>query len=89
MPFDGNNWKTSKLVPYKALLTQLHNLYGPLERLQDDTNDTSKHWRVPGHKGSIGFITRYVWLFQGGFRADNLPAVCYLLLVGETDLLAA
>lgn len=58
MPFDGNQWKTSKLVPYQTLLAQLTELYGPLERMQDDAHDTSKHWRVPGYAGSLGFITR-------------------------------
>lgn len=58
MPFDGNRWKPEKLVPFQQLLQTITRKYGPLERLQDDANDTSKHWRVPGHVGRIGFISR-------------------------------
>lgn len=58
MPFDGNRWKPEKLVPFQALLDTISNRFGPLERLVDDANDTSKHWRVPGHIGKLGFITR-------------------------------
>ena len=60
MPFDGNRWKPEKLVPYQQLLRTIEEKYGPLEKLEDDANDTSKHYRAPGHIGSIGFITRYV-----------------------------
>jgi molybdenum cofactor biosynthesis enzyme MoaA len=60
MPFDGNRWKPEKLVPFNQLLDTITQKYGPLERLQDDANDTSKHWRVPGHLGRIGFISRCI-----------------------------
>ncbi|KAK0538214.1 hypothetical protein OC834_000540 [Tilletia horrida] len=58
MPFDGNKWQMGKLVTYRQLLDRIQHKFGPLERLQDDDNDTSKGWRVPGFAGSIGFITR-------------------------------
>ena len=57
MPFDGNQWQTKKLVPYQDLLAIIRETYGGLERLEDDSNDTSKGWRVPGYAGSVGFIT--------------------------------
>jgi len=58
MPFDGNKWNAAKLVPYESLLTHIRSEFGELEKMEDDANDTSKHWRVPGHKGTVGFITR-------------------------------
>ncbi|KDN53396.1 molybdenum cofactor biosynthesis prote [Tilletiaria anomala UBC 951] len=57
MPFDGNRWQTSKLVPYQDLLAVIREMYGDFERLEDEANDTSKGWRVPGYKGRVGFIT--------------------------------
>jgi molybdenum cofactor biosynthesis enzyme MoaA len=60
MPFDGNRWKPQKLVPFQQLLSTIRERYGPLQKVEDDANDTSKHWKVPGHVGSIGFITRLV-----------------------------
>jgi Molybdenum Cofactor Synthesis C len=65
MPFDGNKWQTSKLVPYQELLSSLREMYGDLERLEDDKNDTSKGWRAPGYKGNIGFITSMTDHFCG------------------------
>lgn len=58
MPFDGNRWRPEKLVPYSQLLERITERFGALEKVADDTNDTSKHWRVAGHKSSLGFITR-------------------------------
>lgn len=58
MPFDGNKWRPDKLVPYKTLLERIEARFGPLERAADDPHDTSKHWRVPGSAGTLGFITR-------------------------------
>lgn len=58
MPFSGNCWQSTSLVPYRTLLHRIQSVFGPLQRVQDDKNDTSKHWKVPGHVGKIGFITR-------------------------------
>lgn len=58
MPFDGNKWRPEKLVPYRVLLERIVERFGPLEKVGDAANDTSKHWRVPGSRGTIGFITR-------------------------------
>lgn len=64
MPFDGNKWQVQKLVPYRDLVKTIQTEFPTIERVahRDDANDTSKHWRVPGHQGTVGFITRYVWL---------------------------
>jgi GTP 3',8-cyclase / cyclic pyranopterin monophosphate synthase len=57
MPFDGNRWKTSKMVPYKELIDAIERELGPMEKLKDDPNDTTKSFQVPGYKGRVGFIT--------------------------------
>ncbi|SPO20628.1 related to Molybdopterin biosynthesis CNX2 protein [Ustilago trichophora] len=60
MPFDGNKWQVQKLVPYRDLVETIQTEFPTFERVtnRDDPNDTSKHWRVPGHQGTVGFITR-------------------------------
>ncbi|KAK0547626.1 hypothetical protein OC846_003962 [Tilletia horrida] len=81
MPFDGNKWAEGKLVPYRTLLEKIQHRFGPLERLRDDDNDTSKGWRVPGFAGSIGFITSMTEHFCGTcnrlrITADGNLKVC-------------
>lgn len=65
MPFDGNKWRPEKLVPYSQLLENITEQYGPLEKVVDDTNDTSKHWKVSGHQSRLGFITSMTEHFCG------------------------
>ncbi|KAL9937418.1 hypothetical protein V8E36_003827 [Tilletia maclaganii] len=88
MPFDGNKWQQGKLVPYRQLLDHIQHKFGPLERLRDDPNDTSKGWRVPGFAGSVGFITSMTEHFCGTcnrlrITADGNLKVC---LFGNTEV---
>ncbi|PWN40418.1 molybdenum cofactor biosynthesis prote [Ceraceosorus guamensis] len=81
MPFSGNSWQATSLVPYKVLLQRIQAAFGPLERVQDDKNDTSKHWKVPGHRGRLGFITSMTDNFCGTcnrlrITADGNLKVC-------------
>ncbi|KAL0079666.1 molybdenum cofactor biosynthesis protein 1-like protein [Phycomyces blakesleeanus] len=57
MPFDGNRWKSEKMVPYRELLTRIESIYGKLTKLTDDKNDTTKAYQVPGYQGKLGFIS--------------------------------
>ncbi|KAE8269484.1 hypothetical protein A4X09_0g2858 [Tilletia walkeri] len=88
MPFDGNKWQMGKLVSYRDLLDRIQHKFGPLERLRDDDNDTSKGWRVPGFAGSIGFITSMTEHFCGTcnrlrITADGNLKVC---LFGNAEI---
>ena len=42
MPFDGNKWNSSKLVPYAKMLEIVKGHFPEIERLNDSVNDTSK-----------------------------------------------
>lgn len=43
MPFDGNKWSDSKMVPYKKLIESIESHYrGSIERITDESNDTAK-----------------------------------------------
>lgn len=80
MPFDGNRWDDTHLVPYQELIDQIHQHY-PLVRQQDGPNDTSKTYRVPGFQGTIGFITSMTDPFCEGcnrlrITADGHLKVC-------------
>lgn len=57
MPFGGNGWTDAHFVPYSEMIERIEARFGPLERLQDRPNDTSKTYRVPGFRGRAGFIT--------------------------------
>lgn len=73
MPFDGmnglildNQWKENKMVPYQELIKTIEKRVGPLEKISDDPNDTSKNYTIPGHIGQVGFITSMTDHFCGG-----------------------
>ena len=46
----------------------------PLERLEDGPNDTSKTYHVPGHRGTVGFITSMTEHFCEGCNRLRLTA---------------
>ncbi|KAN0066383.1 hypothetical protein ACQY0O_000477 [Thecaphora frezii] len=90
MPFDGNKWQAGKLVSYKDLVDTIRKKYPDFERIaaRDDANDTSKHWHVPGHQGTIGFITSMTDNFCGTcnrlrITADGNLKVC---LFGNSEV---
>jgi len=59
MPFDGNRWDRSKLVPYQELVERIGKKHPSLSRVkhEDAPNAVSKLWHVEGWKGRIGFIS--------------------------------
>ncbi|CAB3254983.1 unnamed protein product [Arctia plantaginis] len=56
MPFSGNKWDDSKLVPYRDALRSVFARYPDLTPAKPRDNDTATMWQVPGHAGSVGFI---------------------------------
>ncbi len=74
MPFDGNRWDDRKMVPYAEMLEKIRLSFPDLERVEDAPNDTSKAYRVPGHKGRIGFITSMSEHFCGSCNRLRLTA---------------
>ncbi|KAI9093092.1 hypothetical protein DFS34DRAFT_272259 [Phlyctochytrium arcticum] len=57
MPFGGNKWNERKLVPYQEMLGGLGKIYPDIIKIDDEKNDTSKAYTIPGHQGKFGFIT--------------------------------
>lgn len=57
MPFDGNRWQDTKLLPYADMIDLIKEQFPDFHKLPDGPNDTSKAWKVPGHRGTVSFIT--------------------------------
>ncbi|XP_071962539.1 uncharacterized protein [Antedon mediterranea] len=74
MPFDGNKWNNKKLVPMKEMLNKIEIRWPTLERIGDLPNDTSKAYKVPGFKGTIGFIASMSQPFCGTCNRLRLTA---------------
>jgi cyclic pyranopterin phosphate synthase len=65
MPFDGNKWSQGKMLSYREMLDIIRAKYPELRKVQDQKNDTSKTYEVPGFVGRMGFITSMTHNFCG------------------------
>ncbi|MCM4155962.1 GTP 3',8-cyclase MoaA [Gramella sp. AN32] len=95
MPFDGNRWSKSKLVTEEEILEKVEGFFGkqPLEKLVDETNFTSRNYRIQGFQGQFGIISSVSNPFCDGCNRIRLTANgkiknC-LFSNHETDLLSA
>lgn len=92
MPFSGNRWTNNKVVSLHEMLTTINNQYCFLP-LQNDLNDTAKHFMIPGYAGSFAVISTMSSPFCSGcnrmrLTADGKMKNC-LFSKDETDLLTA
>ena len=90
MPFDGNAWAQRKLVPYAEMLQRVSAQYPALRRLADPREEVAKNFALPGHQGSVSFVTSMTEHFCGGcnrlrLMADGALKVC-LFGANETSL---
>lgn len=88
MPFDGNKWRSGRMVPYQEMLDIISATFPDTERLKDKPNDTSKAYKVPGFVGQFGFITSMSEHFCGScnrlrITADGNLKVC---LFGNSEV---
>jgi cyclic pyranopterin phosphate synthase len=65
MPFDGNKWSQGKMLSYQEMLDIIRAKYPTLRKVQDQKNDTSKTYEIPGFVGRMGFITSMTHNFCG------------------------
>jgi len=92
MPFSGNRWTSNKVVSMHDILSTISSEYSFLP-LQNDKNDTAKHFMIPGHEGSFAVISTMSSPFCSGcnrmrLTADGKMKNC-LFSNSETDLLTA
>eukprot|EP00906_Rhabdomonas_costata_P004786 RCo007116 len=92
MPFDDNHWTAKQFFGYEEQLQMIRAAYPTLEHCgeQADGDSTAKLWHVPGHRGTVGFITSMSNHFCAGcnrlrLTADGHLKVC-LFDRTETDL---
>jgi cyclic pyranopterin phosphate synthase len=66
MPFDGNVWSDAKLVPYRELMASISDRFpAGLSRAADPAGEVAKNFTLPGHRGSVSFITSMTHAFCG------------------------
>ena len=93
MPFSGNEWDTTKVVPLAEILdkVQSHYAFNDIEALSGDLNGTSKNYKIKSFEGRFGVISSVTNPFCDGcnrmrLTADGKLKNC-LFSNQETDLL--
>ena len=93
MPFDGNNWDTSKIVSYKDILDKVEEYYLPsnVTMLTNEKNFTARNFKIKGFTGTFGIISTVTNPFCDSCNRIRLTANgklknC-LFSTTETDLL--
>lgn len=83
MPFDGNVWSSAKLVPYRETLAAVQARYpgAALTRDADPAGEVAKNFSLPGHRGTVSFVTSMTSAFCGDcnrlrLMADGALKVC-------------
>jgi len=88
MPFEGNTWSNKLFISYKEMIKNIKQAGYDLVEAQGHPHDTSKTYQVPGHMGSVGFITSMSDHFCGTcnrlrLMADGALKVC---LFGQNEV---
>ncbi|MDZ7756825.1 GTP 3',8-cyclase MoaA [Rhodohalobacter sp.] len=90
MPFQGNDWDNSKLVPYFEILEKVNEEFST-EKLKDGPHDTTKSFKVKGAAGTFSVISSMTAPFCSScnrlrLTADGKMRNC-LFSTKDTDLL--
>ena len=91
MPFEGNNWRSGKMISSAALLKRASDHF-ELIPVENSFHGTAKIFRVLGYTGKFGFISTMTAPFCEGcnrirLTADGKIKNC-LFSKGEMDLLS-
>ncbi|CAH0399948.1 unnamed protein product [Chilo suppressalis] len=87
MPFSGNAWDDSKLVPYRQALREISKRF-EVEGGGRAAGDTARIWTLKGHRGTVAFIASMTQPFCSTcnrlrLTADGSLKVC---LFGEAEV---
>ncbi|EPQ60256.1 molybdenum cofactor biosynthesis prote [Gloeophyllum trabeum ATCC 11539] len=74
MPFTGNKWQQTKMVPSSELLDRISSRHPELFKAADELNDTARSYKIPGYAGSFGFISSMSDHFCGSCNRLRLTA---------------
>ncbi len=75
-----------KLVPLAEMRRRVEAVYGPLEPLETDPHDAARLFRIPGARGTVGFISTISEPFCAGCNRMRLTADGRLRLCLLSDL---
>ncbi len=56
MPFPGNKWGAEQCIPWNDLLDKIQTRYN-LDSLRSNTGEVARSFQVPGHLGTVSFIS--------------------------------
>ncbi len=92
MPFPGNEWSASMVLPSAQLQQLISQRFGPLQPCTNDLHDTARSFSLMGKNNRIGFISTMTEPFCAQcnrlrLSADGKLRTC-LFGSTETDLLA-
>lgn len=73
MPFNGNQWKKSKVITMKDMLTIIDSQFS-YQKIKDNNNDTTKKFKVEGYEGTFAFITTMSQPFCQGCNRMRITA---------------
>ena len=81
MPFDGNGWDRTELVPWTTTRAAIEAVHGPLTPRDDAPSSTARTFTRPGWRGRIGFVASMTAPFCAGctrlrITADGSLKVC-------------
>lgn len=66
MPFNGDGRTPGVLLwNHRRILQHLRDHFPAIEKLHDPENSTAFHYKIPGHKGTIGIIAAFSRTFCG------------------------
>ncbi|KAH8120022.1 molybdenum cofactor biosynthesis prote, partial [Phellopilus nigrolimitatus] len=74
MPFSGNKWDKRKMISSSELLSSVSAIYPGVFKVSDEVNDTARSYKVPGYRGSFGFISSMSDHFCGSCNRLRLTA---------------
>lgn len=77
MPFDGNFWSSDKMVPWREVARTVEDsvgIPGALNRQKDPAGEVAKNFSLPGHRGSVSFVTSMTSAFCGDCNRLRLMA---------------
>jgi cyclic pyranopterin phosphate synthase len=88
MPFEGNTWSDKKFMSYTEMIDIIKKAGYTITKDEQKAGETSKNYVLPGHLGSVGFITSMSDHFCSTcnrlrLMADGALKVC---LFGENEV---
>lgn len=75
MPFNGAGSRYASLTwSYRKILEHLQTHFGDLRKIPGPPHSTAYHYRIPGHRGTIGIIAAFSRTFCGSCNRIRITA---------------